>query len=101
MRLEDLRNLKAAKGGGLRDALLFGKVLSAGLVAAGYAFLGAWGSGWLRANGYPGWLSFTVLPAAVLFGLWQAWLFLTRKGPGRPPRENEERDLSKKSPRGE
>lgn len=63
---------------GLKDVALFGRVLSAGLVVAGYAFLGAWLSGWLEANGYPSWLSFAALPLAALFGLWQGWLFLTR-----------------------
>ena len=70
------------KGNGLKDVALFGRVLSVGLVVAGYAWLGAWGSGWLEANGYPSWLSFAALPAAVVFGLWQGWLFLTR---GRGP----------------
>ena len=66
------------KQNGLKDVAAFGRVLSAGLVVAGYAFLGAWLAGWLDANGYPGWLSFVALPAAAAFGLWQGWLFLTR-----------------------
>ena len=64
---------------GLRDAVLFGRVLSVGLVVAGYAFLGVWLSGWLSANGYPAWAVVAVLPGAALFGLWQGWLFLTRQ----------------------
>lgn len=63
---------------GLKDVAMFGRVLSAGLVVAGYAFLGAWLSGWLEANEYPSWLSFAALPLVAVFGLWQGWLFLTR-----------------------
>ena len=70
-------NHKRAKG--LRDAVLFGRVISVGLVAAGYVFLGVWLSAWLSANGYPSWMAVAVLPGAALFGLWQGWLFLTRQ----------------------
>ena len=63
---------------GLKDVALFGRVLSTGLLVAGYAFLGAWLSGWLEANEYPSWLSFAVLPLTAVFGLWQGWLFLVR-----------------------
>ena len=66
------------KGKGLRDVALFGRVLSTGLVVAGYAFLGVWLSRWLDAEGSPSWLSVAAVPAALLFGLWQGWLFLTK-----------------------
>ena len=63
---------------GLRDALMFGKVLSAGLVVAGYAFLGVWLSNWLATNGWPILVSLCAVPAVAAFGMWQGWLFLTK-----------------------
>ena len=62
----------------LRDAFMFMKVLSAGLVIAGYAFLGVWVSNWLAKNNWPLWISFTAIPVITLFGMWQGWLFLTK-----------------------
>lgn len=64
----------------LKDVILFGRVLSAGLLIGGYVFLGVYASGWLSRNGYP--LAVVVLaPIAVtLFGLWQGWLFLRQFG---------------------
>ena len=38
---------KKMKFNNLRDFFMFGKVLSAGLVVAGYAFFGVWLSNWL------------------------------------------------------
>ncbi|MBQ7594056.1 MAG: hypothetical protein IJU48_06870 [Synergistaceae bacterium] len=64
----------------LRDAFMFMKVLSAGLVVAGYAFLGVWVSNWLSQNGWPMWVSFCASPVITGFGMWQGWLFLTKKG---------------------
>ena len=66
------------KGSGFRDMALFGRVLSTGLVVAGYAFLGVWLSRWLENNDYPGWLAVAAMPAALFFGLWQGWLCLKR-----------------------
>ncbi|MBQ3758170.1 MAG: hypothetical protein II876_01790 [Synergistaceae bacterium] len=63
---------------GLRDALMFGKVLSAGLVVAGYAFLGVWLSNWLATNGWPILVSLCAVPVVAAFGMWQGWLFLTK-----------------------
>ena len=67
----------------LRDAFMFMKVLSAGLVVAGYAFLGVWVSNWLSQNGWPLLISLGAIPVIAGFGMWQAWLFLTkdRKNP--------------------
>ena len=62
----------------LRDAFMFGKVLSAGLVVAGYAFLGVWLSNWLANNGWPLLISLCSLPAVAAFGMWQGWLFLRK-----------------------
>lgn len=67
---------------GLRDALMFGRVLSAGIVVAGYAFLGVWLSNWLAGNGWPLLVSLCAVPAVAAFGMWQGWLFLT-KWPGK------------------
>lgn len=62
----------------LKDFVAFGKIISVGLVIAGYTFLGAWLSGWLTANNYSKWLSLAALVAGVLMGLWQGWLVLTK-----------------------
>ena len=65
-----------------KDAALFGRVISAGLVVAGYVFAGVylarWLERWVEARGYPDWPASLVPAAAALFGLWQGWLFLTR-----------------------
>lgn len=78
---------------GLRDVIIFGRVLSAGLVVAGYAFLGVWLSNWLASNGWPLLLSLCAVPAVAAFGMWQGWLFLT-KGRNRknPPGHEARRD---------
>lgn len=79
----------------LRDALMFGRVLSAGLVVAGYAFLGVWLSNWLVADGWNVLAALLAVPAVAVFGMWQGWLFLT-KWPGRksknPPGHDTRRD---------
>lgn len=62
----------------LRDAFMFGKVLSAGLVVAGYAFLGVWLSNWLANNGWPLLISLCAIPTVAAFGMWQGWLFLRK-----------------------
>ena len=79
--------MKKIFGEGLRDAVLFGRVIGAGLAVAGYAFLGVYGARWLELRGYPGWLVSAAPAAAVVFGLWQGWLFLARL----TRREKEER----------
>ena len=63
---------------GLREALMFGRVLSAGIVVAGYAFLGVWLSNWLAKNGWPMLIALCAVPAVTAFGMWQGWLFLTK-----------------------
>ena len=68
---------------GIKDIALFGRVISAGLVVAGYTWLGAWGYGWLEAHEYPSWLSFAALPAGAAFGLWQGWELIRRSLKGR------------------
>ena len=65
---------------GLRDVMAFGKVLSAGIVVAGYAFLGVWLSNWLAENGWPLLISLCAVPVVTAFGMWQGWLFLTKTG---------------------
>ena len=63
---------------GFRDAALFGRVISAGLAVAGYAFAGVYLARWMEGKGYPGWLVSLTPLGAALFGVWQGWLFLTR-----------------------
>ncbi len=57
---------------------MFGKVLSAGLVIAGYAFLSVWVSNWLSENGWPLLISLLTIPLITGFGIWQAWLFMKK-----------------------
>ncbi len=64
----------------LKDMILFGRVLSTGLLIGGYVFLGACVSGWLKNNGYPRPLVVLAPIAITLFGLWQGWLFLRQPG---------------------
>lgn len=61
-----------------REVFVFMKVLSAGLVVAGYAFLGVWLSGWLAENGWPLLVALCAVPVVTGFGMWQGWLFLTK-----------------------
>ncbi len=63
----------------MKDLAMFGRVISVGLVIAGYTFLGVWLSNWLSINGYSEWLSFAAIPAGTIIGLWQGWLFLNKK----------------------
>ena len=62
----------------LRDVALFGKILSVGLVIAGYAFLSVWCMNWLVENGVPVLISILAIPLITGFGVWQAWLFLKK-----------------------
>ena len=79
----------------LRDAFMFMRVLSAGLVVAGYAFLGVWLSNWLAKNGWPLLLSLCAVPVVAAFGMWQGWLFLTKgRGKRNPPGHKDQRDKS-------
>lgn len=73
---------------GLREALMFGRVLSAGLVVAGYAFLGVWLSNWLARNGWPLLIALCAVPAVTAFGMWQGWLFLTKGRNDKNPPEH-------------
>ena len=61
-----------------RDIFLFGKILSVGLVIAGYAFLSVWCMNWLVENGVPILISILAIPLITGFGVWQAWLFLKK-----------------------
>ena len=63
----------------LRDLLIFGKVISAGLVIAGYAFLSAWCANWLNEHGVNLLLSLCAVPVITGFGMWQALLFLKKR----------------------
>ena len=69
----------------LREMILFGRVLSAGLVVAGYAFLGVWLMNWLVAEGWPVVVAVLALPVTAVFGMWQGWLFLTKNRKKQPP----------------
>lgn len=79
---------KARFRDGLRDAALFGRVISVGLVVAGYAFSGVYFARWVELRGCPGWLVSLVPLGAALFGLWQGWLVLSRM----PTRKKEEEE---------
>ena len=62
----------------LREVIMFGRVLSAGLVVAGYAFLGVWLSNWLVNQGWHVLIALCAVPVVSGFGMWQGWLFLTK-----------------------
>ena len=74
---DEKRGWPGVGGGKYRDFVFFGRVISTGLVVAGYAFVGVYLSRWLDARGFPSWLVALTPPAAVVFGLWQGWLFLS------------------------
>ena len=63
--------------GKYKDIVLFGRVISAGLVVAGYTFAGGYIARWLETKGYSSAWTWLVLPGTALFGLWQGWLFLS------------------------
>lgn len=71
---------------GLREAIMFVRVLSTGLVIAGYAFLGVWLSDWLAKHDWPILLALCAIPVVTAFGMWQGWLFL-KKGRDIPPKK--------------
>ena len=81
----------------LRDAALFGRVISAGLVVAGYAFAGVYLARWMEGKGCPAWEVSLAPLAAALFGGWQGWLFLTRPfGRERPGEEGGEKKVTRR-----
>ena len=61
-----------------REVFLFGKILSAGLVIAGYAFLSVWCMNQLNENGFPVLISILAVPLITGFGVWQAWMFIKK-----------------------
>ena len=69
----------------LREVVMFGRVLSAGLVVAGYMFLGVWLMNWLVSEGWPVLAALCALPVVSAFGMWQGWLFLTKGRKKQPP----------------
>lgn len=74
-----MKDIRKSDFKNLRDLFLFGKVLSAGLVIAGYAFLSVWCAGKLSENGFNALVSLSVIPLITGFGVWQAWLFLKKQ----------------------
>ena len=80
-----------------RDAALFGRVISAGLVVAGDAFAGVYLARWMEGKGCPAWGVSLAPLAAALFGGWQGWLFLTRPfGRERPGEEGGEKKVTRR-----
>lgn len=70
-------------GKNFKDVALFGRVLSTGVLIAGYAFGGVYIARWLEGKGFPS-LLVTLTPFLVaLFGLWQGWLYIKQIGAGR------------------
>ena len=63
----------------LRDVFMFGKVLSAGLVIAGYAFLGVWVMNWLSEKNFGILISLLAMILITAFGIWQGYLFVTKQ----------------------
>ena len=73
-------NLDPNRSKTLKDVVLFGRVLSTGLLVGGYVFLGVYLSSWLEGKGWPRLLVALTPVAVTLFGLWQGWLFLKQFG---------------------
>ncbi|GHS86909.1 hypothetical protein AGMMS49957_05850 [Synergistales bacterium] len=69
--------LKPPTGRDWRDVILFGQVLSLGLLVGGYIFAGVCVAGWLNDKEAPYIVRVAVAPAFAFFGLWQGWLFLS------------------------
>lgn len=67
---------QGGRSDGLRDIILFGRVISGGLVVAGYVFLGVWLMSRLNESGWPSWIVYASVPACLAFGLWQGWMLL-------------------------
>lgn len=67
---------KFLKNQNLSEIIFFGKILSAGLVVAGYIFLGVWLSNWLVKNGWSFVISLLAIVFTTVFGIWQGWLFV-------------------------
>ena len=63
----------------MREIIIFGKILSAGLVIAGYVFLGVWLCNWLLDNGFSVIVSLLAALLIIIFGMWQGWLFVDKK----------------------
>jgi hypothetical protein len=63
-----------------RDVVLFGQVLSAGLLVGGYVLGGACVAYWMKNRGFGPAPAAVACAAIALFGLWQGWLFLSHIG---------------------
>ena len=63
----------------LREVILFGKILSAGLVIAGYVFLSVWLCNWLIAEGFSVSVAFIAVLLIIIFGMRQGWLLVREK----------------------
>ena len=61
-----------------KEIFLFARVLSTGIVVAGYAFLGVWLSNKMLINGWNKFFAFAIIPVLTIFGMWQGWLFITK-----------------------
>ena len=67
----------------IKDFIVFGKVLSAGIVIAGYAFLSVWASNWLHKNGYGLFISLSAIIIITAFGIFQGWAILKANSESR------------------
>ncbi|GHV37202.1 hypothetical protein FACS1894187_13350 [Synergistales bacterium] len=60
-----------------QDVILFGQVLSLGLLVGGYIFAGVCVKNWLSGREAPYILIVAATPVFAFFGLWQGWLLLS------------------------
>lgn len=61
---------------GIDDLIVYGKILSTGILIGGYAFLGVLGARYLVKAGYPEWLNVALPLLTTVFGIYQGWMFI-------------------------
>ena len=76
--LDKKETVMANGGKDWRDVILFGRVLSAGLLVGGYVFGGVFIARWMEKKGFAPALVAAAPLVAAFFGLWQGWLFLSQ-----------------------
>ena len=60
------------------DLVYFGRIISSALLICGFVVLGMIIGKKLVEKGYPNWVILLCASLGALFGLWQAWLWITK-----------------------
>lgn len=71
-----MRNFSKFSKFNLKDAIFAGRVISAGIVVAGYGFLSVWLMNYLLRNAWGKLISIAAMIIVAAFGIWQGWLCL-------------------------